>query len=296
MSGAEDVSIIRGKKNSDGSFTFVNTSNRANVFGGLSSQLENVDEEYKKEWQKQDEKEGNTIFGRNVTEARRMIESRDDEKQLESDEPRFYFPGAVQNPPKFVLVLGMEECNRGSEIKLRVARYKTVENPPVYFYGGVNLEKIRPVHQRTLVFLKPDAFKKEVTEHVIQILESHNLKIEKYQVVETPPSSLIREHYKEHAQKSFFEANCVFVEGGPLLVLVLSGINAIECTRTLQGNYEDSNCIRGFFGAGKTENIIHSSDSPESAQDEIALWESYERNNWQSFNKMPSFGTNSEEF
>jgi nucleoside-diphosphate kinase len=87
---------------------------------------------------------------------------------------------------------------------------------------------------------------------------------------------LANEHYAEHAEKPFFGELVSFITGGPLVAIVLEGPNAIGAARQVIGATDpveaDAGSIRGDFGTEVTFNLVHGSDSEESAKREIALW------------------------
>lgn len=129
--------------------------------------------------------------------------------------------------------------------------------------------------QRTLVLVKPDGVRRKLVGEIIARFERKDLTIVAGEV-RTLDVDTAQSHYAEHADKPFFGELVDFITGGPLAALVLEGPDAVKVVRTLMGatNPVESapGTIRGDFGILLTENLVHGSDSPESAQREIALF------------------------
>jgi nucleoside-diphosphate kinase len=131
------------------------------------------------------------------------------------------------------------------------------------------------VTERTLVLVKPDGVRRGLIGEVIGRLERKGLKIVALEL-RTLSEDVAKRHYGEHEGKPFFEGLVTFITGGPLAALVAEGPNAIAATRRLMGvtNPVDATpgSIRGDYGLEIGENLVHGSDSPESAAREIALF------------------------
>ena len=129
--------------------------------------------------------------------------------------------------------------------------------------------------QRTLVLVKPDGVMRQLTGTVIQMFEQKGLKLVglKMKVMER---SLAEQHYAEHQGKSFFPGMVDFIVSGPIVAMVLEGPGAIKAVRDLMGatNPQDAvpGTIRGSLAVDITRNVVHGSDSPESASREIGLF------------------------
>ncbi len=129
--------------------------------------------------------------------------------------------------------------------------------------------------ETTLIILKPDAVQRGLMGKVLTRLEDKGLTIVggKFQMV---PKATAEAHYAEHAGKGFYDGLIRFVTGSPVLVLAVRGVNAIAVCRTLigatNGQKADPGTIRGDFGMSGGYNLIHGSDSPESAERELKLW------------------------
>ena len=129
--------------------------------------------------------------------------------------------------------------------------------------------------ERTLILVKPDAFARRLTGEVIARFERKGLAIAamKHMTVER---DLAERHYDEHREKPFFEDLVAFITGGPLVALVLEGYEAVTAARQVIGATNPLNAapgsIRGDFGLEVQTNLVHGSDSAESAARETALF------------------------
>ena len=128
---------------------------------------------------------------------------------------------------------------------------------------------------RTLILVKPDAFERGLTGEVIARFERKGLKLAAAKLM-TADEAIANEHYAEHSEKPFFGELVEFITGGPLVALVLEGPNAVTAARQLIGATDpveaDAGSIRGEFGTEVTFNLVHGSDSDESAEREIGIW------------------------
>jgi nucleoside-diphosphate kinase len=129
--------------------------------------------------------------------------------------------------------------------------------------------------ERTLILVKPDAFERGLTGEIIRRFEAKGLQIAAAKHM-TTPRDLAENHYAEHSERPFFGELVDFITGGPLVALVLEGHEAVKAARQLIGatNPIDAapGSIRGDLGLEVQTNLVHGSDSPESAQREISLW------------------------
>ena len=129
--------------------------------------------------------------------------------------------------------------------------------------------------ERTLVLIKPDAMRRGLAGEILRRLEERGLEVREAKLVEVD-RSLAEEHYAEHAEKPFYGELVEFITSGPTLALVLEGEGAIATVRRTMGatNPADSEpgSIRGDFALSMPDNLVHGSDSPESAEREIGLW------------------------
>ena len=128
---------------------------------------------------------------------------------------------------------------------------------------------------RTLILVKPDAFERRLTGEILRRFERKGLTIValKQIVVER---ELAEEHYAEHSERPFFGDLVDFITGGPLVAFVLEGHEAVAAARQIIGATNpleaSPGSIRGDFGLEVQTNLVHGSDSPESAEREIGLW------------------------
>ncbi len=129
--------------------------------------------------------------------------------------------------------------------------------------------------ERTLVLVKPDAMQRKLAGEIVSRLERRGLELVAAKLV-TVDRSLAEEHYAEHAEKPFFGELVDFITSGPTLALVVEGEGAIKTVRTTMGATNPADAapgtIRGDFALSMPDNLVHGSDSPESAEREIALW------------------------
>ena len=129
--------------------------------------------------------------------------------------------------------------------------------------------------ERTLVLVKPDAVRRGLLGEVIARFERKGLSIDAL-VLRTMDAGLADQHYAEHVDKAFYPPLKAFMTGGPLVALILVGDGAIEVVRTLVGATDGrkaaAGTIRGDLSLSNRENLVHASDSPQSAKREIALW------------------------
>jgi nucleoside-diphosphate kinase len=129
--------------------------------------------------------------------------------------------------------------------------------------------------ERTLVLIKPDAVRRGLVGEILGRFERKGLTIEAM-VLRTMDAALADAHYAEHVDKAFYPPLKDFMTGGPLVAVVLSGDQAIEVVRTLVGVTDArkaaAGTIRGDLALSNRENLVHASDSPDSAKRELALW------------------------
>lgn len=129
--------------------------------------------------------------------------------------------------------------------------------------------------QRTLVLLKPDSVQRGLIGDVITRLERRGLKFAAMKLMKVS-DELAQKHYAEHVGKPFFEGLVKFITSSPIVAMVVEGENAIELVRTTMGatNPKDAGpgTVRGDFGVTIGMNLVHGSDSEESAKREIDLF------------------------
>ena len=129
--------------------------------------------------------------------------------------------------------------------------------------------------ERTLVILKPDTVRRGLVGEVLSRYEAKGLSIVALEQ-RTIDAATADQHYAEHVERDFYPPLRDFVTSGPLVVLVLEGDQAIEIVRALNGATDGRKAapgtIRGDLSVSNRENLVHGSDSAESAAREIALW------------------------
>ena len=132
-----------------------------------------------------------------------------------------------------------------------------------------------PTADRTLVLVKPDGVARGLVGQVVARLEAKGLRLVAAEL-RTLTAEVAETHYAEHSERPFFGSLVEFITGGPLLALVVEGPRAIEAFRALAGATDPVKAapgtIRGDFALEVQNNIVHGSDSPESAAREIGLF------------------------
>jgi nucleoside-diphosphate kinase len=130
-------------------------------------------------------------------------------------------------------------------------------------------------HQSTFVMVKPDGVRRRLVGEVIGRLERKGLRLEKMRML-VIDEDLAKRHYAEHVERPFFDDLVEFITSGPVIAMQWSGESAVFVARTLMGETNpieaDPGTIRGDFALEITENIVHGSDSPASAERELALF------------------------
>ena len=129
--------------------------------------------------------------------------------------------------------------------------------------------------QQTLILLKPDCVHRRLVGTLIQRFEQKGLRLAALKLVQAG-RELVEKHYAVHKGKPFYEPLLKFLTSGPTVVMVWEGREAIKVVRTLIGPTDGTTAapatIRGDFALTVQNNLIHGSDSPESAAAEVALW------------------------
>ena len=129
--------------------------------------------------------------------------------------------------------------------------------------------------QRTLVLVKPDGVRRGLAGEVIRRLEQKGLSLVAMEL-RTLERATAEEHYAEHKERPFFGELVEFITGGPLVALVVEGPNAVAGTRRLMGVTNPVEAtpgsIRGDYALEIGQNLVHGSDSPESATREIGIF------------------------
>ena len=128
---------------------------------------------------------------------------------------------------------------------------------------------------RTLVICKPDAVERGLVGEIVSRLERKGLRITEMRMT-TIGKELAAQHYGEHQGKPFYDDLVAFITRGPAVVMIVEGPEAPAVVRTLMGATNPRSAapgtVRGDLAIELTENLVHGSDSPESAEREIALF------------------------
>lgn len=129
--------------------------------------------------------------------------------------------------------------------------------------------------EHTFVMVKPDGVRRRLVGEVVSRLERKGLTLERMRML-TIDEGLAGRHYAEHTEKPFFGELVSFITSGPVVAMEWSGPDAVAIVRTLMGPTNPASAppgtLRGDFGTIITENIVHGSDSPTSAEREISLF------------------------
>ena len=129
--------------------------------------------------------------------------------------------------------------------------------------------------EQTLILAKPDAVRRSLAGEIVARFERRGFRLRaaRFLLVDKP---LAEEHYAEHKEKAFFGELDEFITSGPTLAFVLEGEGVIATARVTIGATNPADAmpgsIRGALAAAMPDNLVHGSDSPESAKREIALW------------------------
>ncbi len=129
--------------------------------------------------------------------------------------------------------------------------------------------------QRTLVIFKPDCVQRRLVGQILSRFEAKGLVPSALKLMQVD-RALAEKHYAEHKERPFFGGLIDFLTGGPVVVGVLAGPDAVPVVRKMLGKTNGAEAepgtIRGDYSNSKQNNLVHGSDSPESADREIALW------------------------
>jgi len=131
------------------------------------------------------------------------------------------------------------------------------------------------VSERTLVLLKPDAVRRGLIGEITARFERKSLRIAAMQMMQISDDHADA-HYGEHVEKGWYPSLREFITGGSLVAMVIEGDQAVSVIRGLIGTTDGRTAapgtIRGDYSLSGSENLVHASDSPESAVRELALW------------------------
>jgi nucleoside-diphosphate kinase len=129
--------------------------------------------------------------------------------------------------------------------------------------------------QRTLIIFKPDCVQRRLVGSILERFEAKGLRIAALKLMRVD-RGLAERHYAEHKGKPFFEGLIEFITSAPVVVGALEGNEAIAVVRNMLGTTNGAaaapGTVRGDFSVSRQNNLVHGSDSPESAQRELTLW------------------------
>lgn len=129
--------------------------------------------------------------------------------------------------------------------------------------------------ERTLVLIKPDGVKRGLVGKIINQYEEKSLEIIALKMM-TATKESAEKHYSEHVSKNFFKELINYITEGKICAIILMGEKAVDVVRKINGDKDPTKAeigsIRGKFTLDKTQNLVHASDSSESAEREITIW------------------------
>lgn len=129
--------------------------------------------------------------------------------------------------------------------------------------------------EKTLVLIKPDATKRGIIGDVLRLYEVNALKIENLKML-VPTEALLRVHYVEHLERSFYKELEAFMMSGPVVAAVISGPGAVDAVRELHGDTDPAKArfgtVRHMYGTTVQMNTVHGSSDLEAAAREVAIW------------------------
>ena len=141
--------------------------------------------------------------------------------------------------------------------------------------------------EKTFIILKPDAVQRGLVGEILGRFERRGLKLAAMKFIQVS-DELARKHYAVHAERPFFAGLIQYITSAPVVALVLEGTNAISVVRTMVGATRPHEAapgtIRADFGLEVGRNLVHASDGPDTAKDEIALWFGEDLVTWQRAN------------
>jgi len=131
------------------------------------------------------------------------------------------------------------------------------------------------VMEKTFVMIKPDGVQRSLVGEIVARFEKKGLILKAMKMI-TIQKALAEQHYEEHKGKGFYDSLISYITSGPVVAMIWEGDNAVEVARTMMGATDPAKSapgtIRGDFGMFTGRNVIHGSDSPESARREINLF------------------------
>ncbi|NWI87463.1 NDKM protein, partial [Pitta sordida] len=144
--------------------------------------------------------------------------------------------------------------------------------------------------EKTLVLAKPDALQRRLLGNIIQRFERRGFKLVAMKLLQAEPG-LVERHYREQRNKPFYPALVAYMTSGPLVAMVWEGYNVVRGTRAMVGDSESAGTIRGDLSVHVSRNVVHASDSVETARREIGYW--FQRDelvDWESRDRDQTYG------
>ena len=130
-------------------------------------------------------------------------------------------------------------------------------------------------NQTTFIMVKPDGVRRRLVGEVIARFEAKGLTLDRIEMLTPGPRTAAR-HYAEHEGKDFYPSLVGFITSGPVVAMQWSGPSAVSAARLMMGATDPAaalpGTIRGDYGLEIQENIVHGSDSPQSAERELGIW------------------------
>ncbi len=130
-------------------------------------------------------------------------------------------------------------------------------------------------HEHTYIMVKPDGVRRKLVGEVISRFEAKGLVLERMKML-TASEEIAQRHYGEHEGKPFYASLIEFITSGPVVAMEWSGEDAVLVARKMMGGTNgseaDPGTIRGDYGLGVQENLVHGSDSLDSAKNELGIW------------------------
>jgi nucleoside-diphosphate kinase len=137
--------------------------------------------------------------------------------------------------------------------------------------------------ERTLILVKPDGVQRGLVGKILVRFEERGLKLAGMKMVQAP-RKLLEDHYAEHKGKKFFDPLLEYMQSGPIVALIIEGLEVIDAGRKMVGATNplkaEPGTIRGDYAQATGRNLVHASDSVASAKREIGLWFGDEHLHW----------------
>ncbi|NWS98643.1 NDKM protein, partial [Mionectes macconnelli] len=148
----------------------------------------------------------------------------------------------------------------------------------------------RELQEKTLVLAKPDAVQRRLVGNIIQRFERRGFKLVAMKLLQVD-QGLMDRHYQELRHKPFYPALLTYMTSGPVVAMVWEGYNVVRSTRAMVGDTDRVGTIRGDLSVHISRNVVHASDSVETAQREIGFW--FQRDelvDWESRDRDHTYG------